>query len=128
MIASKGLKLYQWAARKASLGRRACAHGEMRAFRRPGCRRSSAPKAKSRCSQPKLLAAQSLTYKPPKWFLRWQPGLAKHKLPICIPTRIGGRCFPVGTRSVSTYLPDPCEPFRFVFTNLTFLAERGAVR
>src|SRR5437588_3844941 len=41
------------------------------------------------------------SYEPPKRFVRWQPGLAKHKLPICIPTSIGGRCLPVGTRPVS---------------------------
>ena len=46
-------------------------------------------------------SAISKSYEPPKRFVRWQPGLAKHKLPICIPTSIGGRCFPVGTRPVS---------------------------
>jgi hypothetical protein len=80
----------------------ACCAGRMPAIRRPDVGAPGTLKAKSRCSQPKLLAAQSLTYKPPKWSVRWQPGLAKHKLPICIPTSIGGRYLPVGTRSVST--------------------------
>jgi hypothetical protein len=70
--------------------------------------RSGTPKAKSRCSQPKLLAAQSLTYKPPKWFLRWQPGLAKHKLPIYIPTS-NRRSIVPGRHAIRFYShPFPC--------------------
>ena len=72
---------------------------------------SCVPKAKSRCSQPKLLAAQSLTYKPPKWFLRWQPGLAKHKLPICIPTSNRRSMLP-GRHAIRFHLPHiPCGTF-----------------
>ena len=72
---------------------------------------SALPKAKSRCYQPKLLAAQSLTYQPPKWFLRWQPGLAKHKLPICIPTS-NRRSMLSGRHAIRFHLPSfPCGTF-----------------
>jgi hypothetical protein len=94
------------------------AHAGMRAVRRQGCRcsltpkaRSRTPKTKSRCYQPKSLAAQSLTYKPPKWFLRWQPGLAKHKLPICIPTS-NRRSMLSGRHAIRFHLPSfPCGTF-----------------
>jgi hypothetical protein len=73
--------------------------------------RMAGPKAKSRCYQPKSLAAQSLTYKPPKWFLRWQPGLAKHKLPICIPTSNRRSMLP-GRHAIRFHLPSfPCGTF-----------------
>ena len=89
----------------------AIAHAKMRAVRRQKCRRSCTLKAKSRCSQPKLLAAQSLTYQPPKWFLRWQPGLAKHKLPICIPTS-NRRSMLSGRHAIRFHLPSfPCGTF-----------------
>src|SRR5258708_35009612 len=66
-------------------------------------------KAKSRCPQPKLKAAQSLTYKPPKWFLRWHPGLAGHKLPIYIPTSNRRSMLP-GRHAIRFHLPHvPCE-------------------
>ena len=85
-------------------------------------------KMKSRCSQPKLLAAQSLTYKPPKWFLRWQPGLAKHKLPICIPTRHRRSMFP-GRHAICFHLPHvPCETCDSFSRISCFLAEHGAFR
>src|SRR5258708_1620854 len=96
---------------RTTVGLRGMSAHRMRAVRRQDVGDPVYPKTKSRCSQPKLLAAQSLTYQPPKWFLRWQPGLAKHKLPICIPTS-NRRSMLSGRHAIRFHLPPvPCGTF-----------------
>jgi len=46
-------------------------------------------------------SAISESYKPPKWFVRWQPDFVKPNCQFVYRQAIGGRCFPVSTRSAS---------------------------
>src|SRR2546421_12842886 len=49
-------------------------------------------------------SAISESYKPPKRFVRWQPDFVKPSCQFVSRKAIGGRCFPVSTRSASVNL------------------------
>ena len=76
----------------------------------PPTRNKRSPQ-KRNCAAPNRSRKQRnlKSYKPPKRFVRWQLGLATHKLPICIPTRHRRSMLP-GRHAICFHLSHiPCE-------------------
>jgi hypothetical protein len=86
------------------------------------------PKAKLRCSQPKLIAAQPLIFETTEVISKMAAWLGQAQAASLYSEKQSAVDASRSARDPFPLASCPLRDIQLVFTNLTFLAERGAVR